>query len=967
MRHKIKMLIAGFLLPLGAAAQTYYLHSDNPQVHWEISPDEPVSGVEPVEGVVPGTVFTSYVTAGREKDPNFGDNIQQVDRKKYDRSFWYRTEFQVPADFTKSHVWLNMNGVNRNAEILLNGKRIGYLDGFMMRGRYDITRIVNRQGKNKLEILVTPPTLPIANQGSPTYLSSSGWDWMPYVPGLNSGLTDKIWLSNSGDMTITDPWVRTNLITRSKAELGLTMELRNNGTEEKLARVVATIQPGNIEVAKELWIKPGEKRTVSLDKDAYKQLIVNNPRLWWPNGYGEPNLYTCTIKASEYDNPSDEKVVQFGIKKYTYDTDGGIFHIHCNGVPIFVKGANWGMSEYMLRCRGAEYDTKIRLHYEMNYNMIRNWLGSTTDDEFYECCDRYGIMVWDDFWINSGKTLPNDLNVFNANMVEKIKRVRNHPCVAVWCGDNEGTPEPPLVGWMAEDIKTFDGGERWFQARSNAYNLSGSGYWGAYDERYYFLPYPCQQSEPVMTLGWGFRTEIGTAVVPTYESLCKFMPQDHLWPVDDMWNLHYFGPSAGNAQPDKYKRMAADYGELQGVEDFCRKAQLVNLQSNKAMYEGWVDHIWEDASGIMNWMGQSAYPSMCWQTYDYYYDMTGAFWGCKKGCEPVHIYWNPVTEEVKVANTTAHDVEDLVAEATVYNMDGTVLKQFGQKATVSALSNSAAQCFTLDFNHERECLSLGKKAVASSTSHGEPALVCDGKDDTRWAAEKADNEWLYIDLGSVQEVGEIRLNFEAAYGRAYRLQVSNDAKHWREVVKEDAGHEGVKVYTFPEVKARYVRFLGIELGWWYGYSLWDFSVWGGVKPTEGLSDVHFIRLVLRDKQGNIVSENSYWRGQNRTDYRAMSQMAPAKLKVNHRLTRKDGRATITAQVSLPQNARTIAVATHLVARSKVTGERLLPAIQNDDYINIFPGETRTVTIEFDESLLQQGGYDLEVTPFNVGK
>lgn len=952
-----------FLGVLPIAAQTFSLHSD--AVRWTLSPTEPVEGVEPVEAIVPGTVLTSYVAAGREPDPNFGDNIQNYDRNRYDRSFWYRTTFRLPDDFRADRkTWLNMDGVNRNAEVYLNGQRLGYLDGFMMRGHFDITELVNHADSIQLAILVGIPRTPLANQGSPNYLSSGGWDWMPYVPGLNSGLTDKIWLSQSGSLTIHDPWIRSSLPTNAKADLDITMEVRNDGTDEKLARAKAVIQPGDICVERERWIKPGESYTFHFESASYPQLFIANPKLWWPNGYGDPNLYSCTVSVSEWDEASDSQKVSFGIRRYTYDTDGGIFHIRCNGVPIFVKGANWGMSEYMLRCRGDEYDTKVRLHHQMHYNMIRNWLGSTTDSEFYDACDRYGIMVWDDFWINSNKNLPYDLNVFNANVVEKIKRLRNHPSIAVWCGDNEATPEPPLVGWMQEDISTFDGGDRWFQPRSNAHALSGSGYWGAYDERYYFLPYPCQQSEPSMTLGWGFRTEIGTAVVPTYESLLKFMPADHLWPIDEMWNLHYFGPSAGNAQPEKYVRMASAYGELEGIEDFCRKAQLVNYQSNRAMYEGWLDHIWDDASGIMNWMGQSAYPSMVWQTYDYYYDMTGAFWGCRKGCEPVHIFWNPVTDEVKVANTTAADVSGLTAETTVYNLDGSVVQSFSRSASLTAPSNATAQCFVLPFNHQRECLSLGCEATASSTSEGTPSLVCDGNDDTRWAAEKADNEWLTLDLGSRRSIGQIRLNFEAAYGRAYRLQVSNDGRRWREVIKEDDGHEGVIVYTFPEVSARYVRFLGIELGWWYGYSLWDFSVWGGIEPTEGLSDVHFIHLVLRDKDGQIVSENDYWRGQDRTDYSAIASLRPANLKVSHKLTRADGRATITARITLPRNAATVAVATHVVARSNASGERLLPAIQNDDYLTLYPGQTRTVTIEFDEALLQGQGYTLEVTPFN---
>lgn len=104
------------------------------------------------------------------------------------------------------------------------------------------------------------------------------------------------------------------------------------------------------------------------------------------------------------------------------------------------------MSEYMLRSNPEHIRTWVKLNKEMNFNMIRNWLGSVTEKQFYESCDELGIMVWDDFWINSNPNLPYDLNVFNNNMMEKIKRFRNHACIAVWCGDNEGTPEPPLTG-----------------------------------------------------------------------------------------------------------------------------------------------------------------------------------------------------------------------------------------------------------------------------------------------------------------------------------------------------------------------------------------------------------------------------------------------------------------------------------------------------------------------------------------
>ena len=192
---------------------------------------------------------------------------------------------------------------------------------------------------------------------------------------------------------------------------------------------------------------------------------------------------------------------------------------------------------------------------------------------------------------------------------------------------------------------------------------------------------------------WGFRTEIGTAVFTTLESFRKFMPEESWWPRNDMWDKHFFGKSAANAAPDKYfETVAENYGEADGIEDFCRKAQLLNLEVNKAMYEGWQHHMWDDATGIMTWMSQPAYPSLVWQTYDYYLDPTGAYWGIRKACEPVHIQWSHADNSVKAVNTTREPLE-ATATARVYDLDGRLLPQFTQQLRVSLAANTARSLF----------------------------------------------------------------------------------------------------------------------------------------------------------------------------------------------------------------------------------------------------------------------------------
>lgn len=972
-------LLASVLCGCGALqAQTWSLNSDNPAVKWYVTPANvsygsleavppgPNAPGEWIEATVPGTVFAAYVDAGKEQDPNFGDNIHRVDRAKYDREFWYRTEFTVPAELDKEILWLNFRGINREGTVYLNGVRLGELDGFMHRGRFDITKVARRDGQNTLAVLVDIPRNSLGNNASPTYICSAGWDWMPYVPGLNSGITDKVYLSTSNALTLADPWIRSELPSTARADVSIRLGVRNDSKQYASGTVSGVIMPGNIRFSTRVGVEAGRTREITFDPSNHTDLSIDNPRLWWPNGYGEPNLYTCDLKIEIDGQESDSQRITFGLKKYAYDTEGDVFHLWINDRRVFVKGANWGLSEYMLRCRGEEYFTKVRLHKEMNFNMIRNWLGTTTDEEFYEACDRYGIMVWDDFWLNSNPILPDDIHAFNYNAVEKIKRLRNHPSIAVWCGNNEGWPEPPLDTYLRENVRVFDGGDRYYQSNSHEGHLSGSGPWGAYDPRYYFTYYPYPYNK-VGTPGWGFRTEIGTAVFVNAESFRKFMPEDKLWPRNEMWNLHYFGPQAFNGLPDQYERMLNErYGKAENIDDFCRKAQLLNIESNQAMYEGWLDHMWEDASGIMTWMGQSAYPSLVWQTYDYYYDLTGAYWGCKRACKPLHILWNPVNNDVKIANTSSQNHEGLTATAEVFNTDGSRVDALTCTATANSSSNTLMRCFTIPFYRNVEDIARGKQVVASSSDVGRPEEIVDGSETSRWGSRYADQEWIYIDLGSEMNVYGVELNWENAYAKEFKIQISHDAEHWVDVTREE-GKVGKQSVFFDDTKGRYVKIQGIRRGTGYGYSLYEMKIYGGEEHLAGLSDVHLIRLTLRDADGNVIDRNTYWRGLKRTDFTALNSLPAPRLKVQQKGRIEGDKYLAEIKVTNLASSPAVSFATWVQLRQPESGERILPALYDDNYFMLLPGESQTVHVEFDKALLGTATQPtVTVSPYNDG-
>ena len=642
-----------------------------------------------VKATVPGTVLEAYVVAGVEKEPTYGDNAYQIDKKKYDRNFWYRTEFETPA-FTSGHTWLEFDGVNKDADVYLNGRKLGSIHGFVQRGRFDVTGLVRPGATNALAVLDYFPgennRSRDANVTSPSFICSSGWDWMPPVAGYNMGIHRSVRLTHTGDVSLVDPWIRTEVPDPSQADISVQVEAQNHSGAPVNGVLKGVLSPGEIAFSQPVTLGPNETKTLKLDPSTIPALHLAHPRLWWPNGYGEPNLYACRLDCQVGGGVSDTKTTTFGVRKITYDTSKKFLNFYINGVRVFAKGGNWGMAEFMLRCRGRDYDTRLRFHREMNFNMIRNWIGMTTDEAFYDACDRNGVMVWDDFWLHSTRGLPANPEVFRGNAIEKIKQVRNHACVALWCGENESTPVAPLNDWLRQDIQTYDAGDRRYVPQSNAGEVSGGGPYGNLGLKDYYQ----------RVGNGGMHSEVGTATFTSYDSFKKFMPAANAWPPNEMWNQHFLGPLAGNARPVEYNNsLSLRYGRVAGIEDYCRKAQLLNLETMKALFEGYLDHSDKTSAGALIWMSQSAYPSFVWQTYDYYFDTTGAYWGAKAACEPVHIYWNQFDDRIRVVNTSGREAPGLTAEAAIYNADGT--QKFSRSAPVSSRPDAVADCFTLTF------------------------------------------------------------------------------------------------------------------------------------------------------------------------------------------------------------------------------------------------------------------------------
>ncbi|MDR1683625.1 MAG: discoidin domain-containing protein, partial [Candidatus Symbiothrix sp.] len=509
-------------------------------------------------------------------------------------------------------------------------------------------------------------------------------------------------------------------------------------------------------------------------------------------------------------------------------------------------------------------------------------------------------------------------------------------------------------------VAEHDANDRRYQSNSRqGGGLTGSGFWTNFPARDYF-------GDGIPSWGgdfgdgnkkWGLRSELGMGTFTTFESFREFMPEADWWPADytqnAMWDKHFFGQSSSNADVNRYfNTVTKNYGASSSIEAFCEKAQYLNLEIGKAVYEGWNDHLWDDATGILLWMSNPAYPAFVWQTYDYYNDATGVYWGEKKACEPIHIQWNCANNSVKIINNTLQDYSNLKAKATVYHLDGSVYSPLCREADVNVLSKQVYECFRLSGNNDN--LALNKTAYSSGNDDDsrDSSKAVDGNTTTRWASNYDDNAWMYIDLGEPKEIARVNLSWEGAYGKQYIIQVSDNADEWRDVYTQNDGKGKQESLSFDPVTARYIKLQGVKRATSWGYSLWEFQVFAAPETNneELLSDLNFIRLELRDHTDQLLSDNFYWRNTtDADDYTLLNSLPEVNLTTSTLSNRENGQYIIHYTVTNPFS--TVAFGIRLRVVNARTGKRILPVFLSDNYFTLMPGESKLVSLTFDEALI----------------
>jgi hypothetical protein len=639
-----------------------------------------------ITATVPGTVLISYLNNGMIPDPNFGDNQFLISDSYFYSDFIYRDEFIIPKFYKGKKVFLNLDGINWKADVFINGNRIGKVEGAFRRGKFDVSDYLFPGIENAIAVyifkndspgFVKEPTFRDhqANGGelgfdNPTFHASVGWDWMPSIRGRNIGIWNEIYFSVSGQVTIENPFVSSKLPLPDTTAADITIELALKNHSDKSVDGKLRGKFGDLKFEFPIELSAGEYKIIKLDSRIINSLHINNPELWWPNGYGNQNLYDVELNFILSDGLcSDTKVFKTGIRELTYSEPDRPLKVWINGKRFIPRGGNWGFSESDLRYRSREFNTAVRYHKEMNLNMIRNWVGQTGDDEFFEACDKYGILVWQDFWLANPGDGPNpkDHNLFLSNAEDFIKRVRNHPSIVLYCGRNEGAPPEDLDKSIRNLLSEISPAVRYISSSSHDV-VSGHGPYHYENPEYYF-------KQKATTL---LHSEVGLPSPVSFESLKMMMPDSSLWPIGRMWGIHDFSMESAQRGEVYINTLEKYFGKIDNPRTWLLYAQWMSYEGYRAILEAQG----KNRMGVLFWMTHPAWPSLVFQTYDYYFEPTGAFFGSKKGSEPIHIQWNALTDSIEIVNHSYTNAKNLEAVIEIFNISGQLI--FNKKVSVDS-------------------------------------------------------------------------------------------------------------------------------------------------------------------------------------------------------------------------------------------------------------------------------------------
>lgn len=662
---------------------------------------------------VPATIVDVLVQNRVYSDIYFSDNLKRLPGMTYEVGtnfskqemkpespfacgWWYRAKFVLPAFFKNRRTRLIVKGINYRADLWINGSKVlsrEEMAGTFRRFSIDITDYVRSGTSNVMAFEVFPPTT--------RDLAITWADWNPSPPDKDAGIWQDVLIEGTLDVSMEHPVVHTGFEGERPeyAEIKIRVDISNAADSSTRGQIAGTISGDRVVATfvKDVEVKGKSTMIFQIGDGEGEEIGITEPKLWWPYQMGDPYLYRLDLRfICEDGRISDNLTVSFGVSRVEsrLNSDGSLL-LHINGRPFLVRGGGW-TPDLMLR-RDQER-RKIEFEYvrDLGLNTIR-LEGKLDDDEFFDLADRYGVAViagwccadaWEkwDIW---GK---ENYSVSRESLRDQIFRFINHPSVILWMNGSDFHP-PEDIERMYLEVEKDIGWKRPVLSSATAKPSELTGPTrvkmpGPYD----YVPPNYWYVATDIGGASGFNTETGPgAAIPPVDDLTTFIPEDKLWPINDVWNFH-----SGLQEFKRLDRfidaMNKRYGPAGDLADFVWKAELMAYEGERAMFEAYTRNRYS-STGVIHWMLNNAWPGLIWHLYTYSLLQPAGYFGAKKALEPVHVLYSYDDSSVVASNLTFGVLKDVSVEATVYGPDLEILHTDIKTLTLPA--DSVVRAFTL--------------------------------------------------------------------------------------------------------------------------------------------------------------------------------------------------------------------------------------------------------------------------------
>ena len=645
---------------------------------------------------VPGCVHTDLLANGKIEDPFYRLNehkLQWVDKVNWE----YKTSFNIdPETIKHDRISLDFKGLDTYADVFVNGTQVLSADNMFREWLVDI-KPQAKEGPNELRILFRSPiveglkkydangyVIPVSDNDQAingeveggklvsVYTRKAGyhfgWDWGPRL--VSSGLWRPVYLTVWDDARIANLQLKQDAVSKKEATLTAVFEIEANGDND----ATVTIENDGNELARtDIKLTKG----ISTYPVDFK---IENPKLWWTNGLGEAHLYNIKGKLL-IGKRITEKSERIGIRTLELvrdkDNNGTSFYFKLNGVPVFMKGANYIPNDiFETRVTDEMYQKVIHTSKISNFNMLRVWGGGIYEnDRLYDLCDENGILVWQDFMFACAM-FPGDA-AFQENVkqeaIDNIKRLRNHPSIALWCGNNEILAAWLGWGWkQKEEAKSQETADKIWKSYTDIFHQILPDAVAACDPgRSYWDSSPCAGMGNISDLAngddhywgvwWGkdpfkmyathiarFMSEYGFQSFPEMKTVKQYaMPEDYDI-FSEVMKSHQRS-SIGNGTIEYY--MLQDYKKPKDFESFLYVNHVLQAEGIKFALEGH-RRAAPYCMGSLFWQINDCWPVASWSSTDYYQRWKALQYFAKKGFEPVLVspYRNNDSIKVDIIN-----------------------------------------------------------------------------------------------------------------------------------------------------------------------------------------------------------------------------------------------------------------------------------------------------------------------------